>query len=357
MATTSTQKPIKLTIIGDTKSGKTSLLQRMKKEGFAERHITTIGVDFRMFDRDNLPEKTQVWDTAGNDRFKTITSAYVKGVDAVIIMIDPESEKDLTTQIKNHHNYLSRHKAKTDMPIFICVKCPDEYSASEDEETLLKAQKVNGIFFTDSKKDEYTPLDGEKVEGMPNLLTSITKIVCSAKQEAEQKQLKNPRTIRGPVILAPRFRASDYCQSSAAFFAKHKKETAGGVFSSTLAGILTGVLASIPPGWIVLATAGGLAIGAAIVKGISWLCEKAVEYIKAYQTDKAAIMEAGGKPQALTVTKEAAEPTVTDDIATGEQPLRRCRDGLSLEALQAADEEGPALQRCDSKFTLSAQRR
>lgn len=42
--------------------------------------------------------KFQIWDTAGQDRFRTITSAYYRGVDGIIMvydLTDPKSIDDL----------------------------------------------------------------------------------------------------------------------------------------------------------------------------------------------------------------------------------------------------------------------
>jgi small GTP-binding protein len=49
-------------------------------------HNSTIGVDFKIktIIVDNKKIKFTLWDTAGQDRFRTITSNYYKGSDGVI---------------------------------------------------------------------------------------------------------------------------------------------------------------------------------------------------------------------------------------------------------------------------------
>ncbi len=52
--------------------------------------MPTIGVDFkiRQMEVDDKKIKLQIWDTAGHERFKTITAAYYKGAHGIIVAYD-----------------------------------------------------------------------------------------------------------------------------------------------------------------------------------------------------------------------------------------------------------------------------
>ena len=58
----------------------------------------TIGVDFRFktIDVNNKKIKIQIWDTAGQEGFKTIVSAYYKGADAIIVVFDQSDSNTFT---------------------------------------------------------------------------------------------------------------------------------------------------------------------------------------------------------------------------------------------------------------------
>lgn len=78
----------KLVIIGDSGVGKSSLLVRFADDTFSDSYISTIGVDyrFRTIRNGKKVAKLQIWDTAGQERFRTVTAAYYRGADGIILV-------------------------------------------------------------------------------------------------------------------------------------------------------------------------------------------------------------------------------------------------------------------------------
>ena len=68
-------------IVGDSGVGKTNIVLRFTEDTYKNCHTATIGVDFKVkvLDVDNTKIKLQVWDTAGQCKFRNITKAYFKG--------------------------------------------------------------------------------------------------------------------------------------------------------------------------------------------------------------------------------------------------------------------------------------
>ena len=81
---------IKLLMIGDSAVGKTSLLLRYANDTFSSTFITTIGIDFKIktVDLDNRRVKLQIWDTAGQEQFRTITRSYFRGAQGIVLVYD-----------------------------------------------------------------------------------------------------------------------------------------------------------------------------------------------------------------------------------------------------------------------------
>lgn len=57
---------------------------------YPKSHLPTIGVDYKskVLKVDDKTVKLQIWDTSGQERFKTITSSYYKGAKGVILTYD-----------------------------------------------------------------------------------------------------------------------------------------------------------------------------------------------------------------------------------------------------------------------------
>ncbi|TNV85129.1 hypothetical protein FGO68_gene195 [Halteria grandinella] len=143
----------KLVLIGDTCVGKSCLLVRFADDCFSENYITTIGVDFRFrtLQINKSTIKLQIWDTAGQERYRTITNAYYKGADGIIIVFDlcnKESFLNLGSWLKE----VEKHSGE-DVTIMVLANKSDseadELEVSEadikkfEEETGLKVLKTS----------------------------------------------------------------------------------------------------------------------------------------------------------------------------------------------------------------------
>ncbi|CAI2378895.1 unnamed protein product [Moneuplotes crassus] len=80
----------KYIIIGDTGVGKSCLLLQFTDKRFRTQHDLTIGVEFgaRAIDINNETIKLQIWDTAGQESFKSITRSYYRGAAGALLVYD-----------------------------------------------------------------------------------------------------------------------------------------------------------------------------------------------------------------------------------------------------------------------------
>jgi Ras-related protein Rab-1A len=82
--------PVKVLMCGDSGSGKSSLLLRLCDGRFSSGLMSTIGLDFkkRVISADGFSVPLQIWDAAGQERFRTIVASYFRGAQAVMFCFD-----------------------------------------------------------------------------------------------------------------------------------------------------------------------------------------------------------------------------------------------------------------------------
>ncbi|KAI3845033.1 hypothetical protein MKW92_021130 [Papaver armeniacum] len=80
----------KYIIIGDSGVGKSCLLLQFTDKRFQPVHDLTIGVEFgtRMVTIDSKPVKLQIWDTAGQEAFRSITRSYYRAAAGPLLVYD-----------------------------------------------------------------------------------------------------------------------------------------------------------------------------------------------------------------------------------------------------------------------------
>ncbi|CAF1353258.1 unnamed protein product [Adineta ricciae] len=80
----------KLVFMGDANVGKSSLLSRFGNDVFNETAAPTVGVDFitHRLQSDGKTIRLQIWDIAGEERFRSLTDTYVQGIDGAVIVFD-----------------------------------------------------------------------------------------------------------------------------------------------------------------------------------------------------------------------------------------------------------------------------
>ena len=80
----------KILILGDQLVGKTCFLLRYIDDVYNYSHIATIGVDYKikLVEYKSKKIKLNVWDTAGQDRFKSLTQSYYQGSHGILLVYD-----------------------------------------------------------------------------------------------------------------------------------------------------------------------------------------------------------------------------------------------------------------------------
>ncbi len=152
-AKTDTRPSLKVLLLGSSKDAakKKEIASLLRDEQHSFNGIGTIGIDF--FYSSNNDLKLQVWDLAGQDRYKDISPSYLKG--ANIVLLCPDDEEHLAALL-----FKKAKLEKTESSVRFYVVANPILKASEflekeivltldknlKEELLKKSQHVfNGI--------------------------------------------------------------------------------------------------------------------------------------------------------------------------------------------------------------------
>lgn len=86
---------LKIIIIGDSCVGKSNLLLQFTDKRFNPLHDLTIGVEFgvKIISYGKINYKLQIWDTAGQEAFKSITKSYYRNAIGCMLVYDVTNRK------------------------------------------------------------------------------------------------------------------------------------------------------------------------------------------------------------------------------------------------------------------------
>ena len=189
----------KVLLLGDSTVGKTCFLLRYCDKTFQEAHLSTIGLDYRLKTmqlKSGKNIKLQIWDTAGQDRFRAITKNYYKGANGIILIYDVtniqsyENVKNWISQIREEANpnvviYLAGNKVDVNEQDKLVKtedgkKTADEYKLPFYETSAKNGVNINEIFedLVEVIDETYSKLEQPKTDQKNKLYTGKPKSKC-----------------------------------------------------------------------------------------------------------------------------------------------------------------------------------
>ena len=150
----------KYIIIGDASVGKSNLLMKFAHNKFTDEYQTTIGVEFgaKNIHINDQIYRIQIWDTAGQENFRSITRAYFKNCVCAMVVYDITCRKSF----ENIQNWLQDVHDQSPETVLIAlignkIDLEDKRIVSTEEGEEYAIQ--NGLLFM-----ETSAKSGEGVE-------------------------------------------------------------------------------------------------------------------------------------------------------------------------------------------------
>ena len=152
-----TNNDIKIVTLGNTSVGKSSFIIKYIDNRFTYNYTATLGLDFKQKKiklKDGKDVRLRIFDTAGQERFRSVSVSFIKKADGIILIYDisnRETFNSIGEWIKN-----IREIGKELLPVVLVGnKCdlPEEERKVTSIEGEEKADQFKIPFFETSCKD------------------------------------------------------------------------------------------------------------------------------------------------------------------------------------------------------------
>ena len=148
---------IKFLVLGESTIGKSCLIERYISNTFKENYIATIGMDIRSkrLDINNIDVSLTINDTAGQERFRSLTKMVYKNTDGILVGFDLTQHKTFE-QVSYWIGQIESNKTQDSHLSLVLFgnKCDkkEEIQVKKEEIEEMK-QKYNIRYYETSAKD------------------------------------------------------------------------------------------------------------------------------------------------------------------------------------------------------------
>ena len=168
---------LKVLLIGDSSVGKTALIWKYIDGSFSLNHVITVGVECRnkKIIINNLEIKLQIWDTSGQEIYRSVTKSIYRNSDALIFVFDITNE--------NSFNHIKDWMTDSEMvgkdfkKILIGNKSDLIDERKINKETIENYVKLNNM--------KYFETSAKNGKNLDVIFTEIVKLILGDKSEEE----------------------------------------------------------------------------------------------------------------------------------------------------------------------------
>jgi Ras-related protein Rab-1A len=180
----------KVLLLGNSDVGKSSLLLRFVDSVWNDAFVPTIGVDFKVktLEINNKKVKMQIWDTAGEERFRTVVSTYFRGAHGILLLYDV-TNRDSFKNLENWLIEIEKNSSEKVLKILLGNKCDlnDDREIQPDEGRAFADR--NGMEFMETSAKMNTNVN-EAFETLGKLMIEFNSKNNNNTQQGENKTFK-----------------------------------------------------------------------------------------------------------------------------------------------------------------------
>ena len=140
----------KVTLIGDSGVGKSSIIGRYVSGIFMENDSSTAGANFtqKIFEKNGKKVRLNIWDTAGQEKYRALGQNFYKDSYIICIVYDVTSKQSFKNIKEIWHPDVLKYGEKYHIISLVGNKC-DKYEAEEvtEEDAMAYAEEIKAKFF------------------------------------------------------------------------------------------------------------------------------------------------------------------------------------------------------------------
>jgi small GTP-binding protein len=188
---------IKIIVVGNSGTGKTSFVNKWIKDTFDESYKATIVSEFsyKIVDYKDKSYKIQLWDLAGMDQNICITKIFSKDSHGCIVLSDITNQKTLTECVKwkNTVDETTKFLDGTNIPAILIrnkVDLLEENNENEDDEDMIKdfCEKNNFLKCFKTSAKTGTNIEEAMMFLIGNIVDKLEKISLSGNNPFEKRE-------------------------------------------------------------------------------------------------------------------------------------------------------------------------
>jgi small GTP-binding protein len=178
----------KIVLLGQSGVGKTSIITQFIDENFTDDQQSTTGATFSSKDiqcSNGRLLKFDIWDTAGQEKYRSLTKMFYKDAAAAILVYDI-TRKDSFDEIRNYWAEQIKEHSPKKIVIALAANKSDLYEEEKvpEEEGRKLATEIGALFASTSAKNQ---------QGIEDLFNSIGNKLCDPAWEQGQEVLKEAK--------------------------------------------------------------------------------------------------------------------------------------------------------------------
>ena len=179
---------LKILIVGDSSVGKTNFINRFIENKFNNNYMTTSGIDLKTANLEikNKNIRIQIWDTAGQEKYKAITKNLFLKVMGAIIIFDITNEKSFN----NLKNWVQMIKDECGPHMTIIIV--------GNKNDLIEQRKINEeevIAYANKQKLDYIETSCKTGENVKKAVTILCEKILETKEINEDPSFILDNTI------------------------------------------------------------------------------------------------------------------------------------------------------------------